>query len=565
MGERMVGRGVRGYEPPSLGDGVDLDLSRNEGACAIADVAGAIRGVGVGAVSRYPSVAVLRERMGAWLGVEASRVVVTPGADDGIERVVRLALRGRAAGLRVVVRHVPTFEMIGVYASRAGGETRDVAWVEGAFPVDKVVEAIDESVALVVLVSPNNPTGLVIPVEAMARVCARAREVGALVLVDLAYVEFAGDDPTARLLEMENVIVARTLSKAWGLAGLRVGCVVTTEGIAGELEAIGAPYGVGGVSAGLATSALEDGRDRVARAVAWTRGVRGRLERLLGASGAEVWEGQGNFVLARFGDGEGVRARLAAAGIGVRSFPREASLSGALRITCPTTRRDLARLESALLEATGTAREAWEEEDVGVEEPGMVGVRRGEVERATSETCVRVRVTLDGAGESEVATGIGFLDHMLTALARHSGIDLELRCEGDLAVDDHHTAEDCALALGEAIDRALGERRGIARFGTGFAPMDEALARVVVDLSGRPASVVELGLRREMLGGLACENVEHVFASLAVAMRASVHVDVLRGRNDHHRAEAAFKALALALREAVAVRGGGVPSTKGVL
>jgi imidazoleglycerol phosphate dehydratase HisB len=155
---------------------------------------------------------------------------------------------------------------------------------------------------------------------------------------------------------------------------------------------------------------------------------------------------------------------------------------------------------------------------------------------------------------------------MLSAVAKHGGLDLELRCEGDLEVDDHHTAEDCALALGRAIDKALGERRGIARFGNAYAPLDEALARVVIDLSGRPAPVVGLGLRREMLGGLACENLTHFFVSLATTLRAAVHVDVLRGDNDHHRAEAAFKALALALKAAVArTDSDAVPSTKGVL
>ncbi len=192
--------------------------------------------------------------------------------------------------------------------------------------------------------------------------------------------------------------------------------------------------------------------------------------------------------------------------------------------------------------------------------------RRAEVSRRTLETEVEVDLLLDGEGRSEVRTGIGFLDHMLTALARHARFDLTLTCRGDLEVDAHHTAEDCALALGQALDQALGERRGIARFGSAYAPLDEALARAVLDLSGRPFAVIDLGLRRETLGGLACENVAHVFHSLAVAARAALHVDVLRGDNDHHRAEAAFKATALALRHAVARDGSqAVPSTKGVL
>jgi imidazoleglycerol-phosphate dehydratase len=192
--------------------------------------------------------------------------------------------------------------------------------------------------------------------------------------------------------------------------------------------------------------------------------------------------------------------------------------------------------------------------------------RAATVERATRETAVRVQIELDGSGAADVRTGIGFLDHLLTALARHARFDLTLSCEGDLAVDDHHTAEDSALVLGQALDRALGERRGINRFGWAFAPLDEALARAVVDCSGRPFAAVQVGLKREAIGALACENVGHVLQSLAMAARITLHVDVERGENDHHRAEAAFKAVALALCQAVALSGfDDVPSTKGTL
>jgi imidazoleglycerol phosphate dehydratase HisB len=192
--------------------------------------------------------------------------------------------------------------------------------------------------------------------------------------------------------------------------------------------------------------------------------------------------------------------------------------------------------------------------------------RRAHIERKTKETCISLALSLDGSGTSRIQTGVGFLDHLLDSLARHARIDVELECTGDLKVDDHHTAEDCALALGAAIDQALGERRGIARFGSAYAPLDEALARAVVDLSGRPYARVSLRMRRERLGELSCENVGHALSSLAVAARATLHMDVLRGRNDHHKAEAAFKACALALGEAIRLDGvASVPSTKGVL
>jgi imidazoleglycerol-phosphate dehydratase len=197
----------------------------------------------------------------------------------------------------------------------------------------------------------------------------------------------------------------------------------------------------------------------------------------------------------------------------------------------------------------------------------MSAPRTATVERETRETKIRVVLSLDGVGDASVSTGLGFLDHMLASLATHARLDLDLTCRGDLHVDDHHTAEDVALTLGEAIDRALGDRRGIRRFGSAHAPLDEALARVVIDLSGRPHASVDLGFSRETLGDVATENLTHFFRSLAVTARATIHADVLRGENDHHRAEAAFKAAALALREAVAIDPSrdDVPSTKGTL
>ena len=152
--------------------------------------------------------------------------------------------------------------------------------------------------------------------------------------------------------------------------------------------------------------------------------------------------------------------------------------------------------------------------------PKTTRTRSARVVRITGETELRIELSLDappGQGRADVTTGLGFLDHMLSTLARHAGLDLDLRATGDLVVDDHHTAEDCALALGQALDEAVGERRGIRRFGSAYAPLDEALARVVVDLSGRPHAEVELGLCRERLGDLACENIDHWFRSLATA------------------------------------------------
>lgn len=189
-------------------------------------------------------------------------------------------------------------------------------------------------------------------------------------------------------------------------------------------------------------------------------------------------------------------------------------------------------------------------------------MRTATIQRTTIETTITCTLSLDG-GAVQVATGIGFLDHLLTALATHAGFGLALACKGDLHIDDHHTAEDCAIALGKALDEALGDRAGLARYGSAHAPLDEALARAVVDLVQRPHASVDLALVREKLGELACENIPHVLEALAINARLTLHVDVLKGLNDHHKAEAAFKALALALKAACAA--GNSASTKGSL
>ncbi len=189
--------------------------------------------------------------------------------------------------------------------------------------------------------------------------------------------------------------------------------------------------------------------------------------------------------------------------------------------------------------------------------------RQATVERKTNETDIRVFVDLDAGGSSEVDTGIGFFDHMLDQLASHGGFRLELRCKGDLEIDQHHTVEDCALALGQALNSSLGERRGIGRYGF-LLPMDESLAQVAFDLSGRPALVFEADFPRENVGGLSTEMVQHFFASLSQSLGAALHLKV-EGGNTHHMVEALFKGAGRALKPALARQGTDLPSTKGVL
>ena len=199
---------------------------------------------------------------------------------------------------------------------------------------------------------------------------------------------------------------------------------------------------------------------------------------------------------------------------------------------------------------------------------GGAGVRRSEVRRKTGETEVSLALVLEGSGRRDIATGVGFLDHMLAHVAVHGLFDLKVEAHGDLHVDPHHTVEDVALALGQAFDQALGDRSGLVRVGSAYVPMDESLAFVAVDLSGRPYTVTDMPWSGPTVGGLPVTLIPHVFESFASAARANVHARVLYGRDNHHQAEALFKALGRALDEATHLdprRTGTIPSTKGTL
>ena len=193
--------------------------------------------------------------------------------------------------------------------------------------------------------------------------------------------------------------------------------------------------------------------------------------------------------------------------------------------------------------------------------------RSAEIQRKTKETDVRVALVLDGHGTAKIETGIPFLDHMVELFARHGLFDLEVKCRGDLHIDDHHSVEDVAICLGQAFAEAIGDKVGIGRYGSALVPMDEALCRAAIDLSGRFYLVYDVETKRQKIGNFSVELAEHFWRSFAEKLRCNLHIDCLRGRNTHHMLEASFKAAARALRQAVALDPHikGVMSTKGML
>jgi imidazoleglycerol phosphate dehydratase HisB/histidinol-phosphate/aromatic aminotransferase/cobyric acid decarboxylase-like protein len=583
------------YNPPQFDRPIQLQLSRNESQPSIGDLGHQLHQLSSEFVCRYPSHLELQNLIGQSLEIDAERIVVTAGGDDAIDRIMRSSIVPQR---KKIVTHAPTFEMVEVYSRNHSGFIDSMAWMEGPFPLQSLMAKIDRQTAAVVIVTPNNPTGGVIPLNAVLAIADTAAQMGVKLLVDNAYIEFAEEDSTDSLASHGNINIVRTFSKAWGLAGLRVGYLIAAnrdEAI--RIRNLAGPFPVSAISLELARGALARDRSLMEFNVNQIKRNRELLCALLRGCGeaqdpsllrkATPLPSQGNFVLVEFSSpeqAEQVWKELASDGIGVRKFTTPAELKSCLRITCPVSVGDYLMLAqslcrqfgldwneqkdllgSVMLDNSGAAPNLPSSRNRSAGESVEVAQEKVTIHRQTKETDIELELNLYGTGKAEISTGIGFLDHMLTALTFHSRMDLTLKCLGDLEVDDHHTAEDCAIALGSAIDQALGKRTGIQRFGYAFAPLDEALARTVIDLSARPWPEIHLKLQREMVGSWACENIVHFFQSLAMTLRCSLHVDVLRGQNDHHRVEAAFKSLALAMRQALTKTSGMVPSTKGVL
>jgi histidinol-phosphate/aromatic aminotransferase/cobyric acid decarboxylase-like protein/imidazoleglycerol phosphate dehydratase HisB len=506
LSEKFTGYGWA----PSTGDiaqlaGIDpIEVVRFDGNVAAAPLPSARPGAIAGALARVNTYAhgghrELIDAIARYNGVGRENIVLGAGADD----LILLCARAFAGpGDTVAVADDPTYPLF-----------RIAAWLAGA-------EVGDDDPVLTFCCRPNNPTGALDPLP-------DARPLA----VDEAYFEYCGE--TAAGLIEDGVIVIRTFSKAFALAGARVGYALAATETARELNARQAPGPVSTISADLATAALGAPPD-----VTPVVEERERFASALLALGLEPLPSHGNFLYVPVPEPRPLFDALLRQGLAVRPFPE------AIRISV-LDRED----DDLLVEALARV----------LDRPSPVaraGGRRVRRLRATAETRISVRLALDGASRVRVATGAGLYDHFLEQLAFHGGLDLILEGSGDLETGPHHTAEDAALALGEALDAALGDRRGIARYGDAVVPMDDALARAAVDLGGRAAA--EIRLERDP--GLAA----HVLSSLAQAGRLAIHVEAT-GRDEHHVAEAAFKAVGRALRTAVRLESEGVPSTKGVL
>jgi histidinol-phosphate aminotransferase/imidazoleglycerol-phosphate dehydratase/histidinol-phosphatase len=498
-------------------------------------------------LNRYPEPqpARLKKALAALYGVAPDTLFVSRGADDAIDVLVRAFCR---PGVDAISICTPTFSAYAHFAALQGARIVEARLNdEFDFDADAFLSrvSIEPNLKLAFLCSPNNPTGNPIAPADLLRVADALPDT--LIVLDEAYLEFS-DTPSlaAQATQRDNLVILKTLSKAFGLAGARIGCAIGNP----ELIAIAAralpPYPLPSLSIEAALAALAPARRAVhEERIARLKAERDRLAPLLAGSPIvnRVRTGGGNFLFLEVDDPAALDAKLNRLGIRARFRPNAAP--GGVRLTIGTDAEN-----AAALSAFGVATD-------------VAPARRAELVRDTKETRIAIAVDLDSAAPRRIATGIPFYDHMLDQVAAHAGFSLILSCEGDLDIDAHHTVEDCALAFGTALSRALADRRGIGRFGFSL-PMDETEAHVLIDLSGRPYSVFEGSFEASHIGAYPTEMTPHVFRSLADSLGAAIHVRVT-GANDHHKTEACFKAFGRALRQAAKREGDALPSTKGVL
>ncbi len=578
----------------------------------------------------------LRRDLGRMHGWPWEGILVGNGSNE----LLATALEALVAPGTEVIGGEPSFGLYRMFVQRSGGVPRFLLRPDLRRPallMDEIEAEVERNPRRpVLLCTPNNPTGDALPPEWVAALLERLE--GPL-LLDNAYGEFCRYDYRPLLSRYPHLLLFRTFSKAWSLAGLRLGYLMARPALVAELIKVKLPYNLGHAAALAGRAVLAEDAE-AKRRVRVIIARRAQWARMLTEEGFEVFPSEANFLLIRC-DGPDrarqVRDGLAARGIRIRDVGHYPGLANCLRVSVGSgmalreTNLALEEIrEGVPVEETRLSTEPlrrsphppgpplppplppprergeedqnhdeeeevelgsldpldgleWDEMalDTGLPSPrpslktedGEVGegqgVRASRVERATKETMIRLALSLDG-GPRSIDVPNGFFGHMLEALATHGGLGLELEAEGDTEIDLHHTVEDVGIALGDALAAALGDRRGIVRFAHAYAPLDEALARAVVDLSGRGSFA--WSAPREVAAGWVTADfpltlVADFFQAFADRGRLTLHLDVLSARNGHHAAEAAFKAAALAIRAAVAVRTGSseVPSTKGTL
>ena len=476
--------------------------------------------------------------------VPVRNMFIGNGSDEAIDLCFRVFCE---PGMDNAVSIAPTYGMYKVAADINNVQMRQVALgADFSLPKDELLAACDANTKLMFVCSPNNPTGNAFPLEDILYL---AENFDGMLVVDEAYIDFSSQPSLAGYIkEYPNLIVLQTLSKAYGLAALRLGLAFADERTMSMFANVKYPYNISLAGMEKAMGLL---RRDVSAEVDAVLAERSRMAQALVKLPRvrKVWPSDANFLLVEVDNAKAMYDELLDAQVIVRDRSRAPGCEGCLRITVGTKEEN-----DKVLAVIG-----------GLKPESVVEKRAAKVVRKTRETEIEVSVNLDASGTDGIDTGLKFLDHMLDQIVHHAGIYLTVKAKGDLEVDEHHTMEDVAIVLGEALTKALGGKRGIERYGF-VLPMDESKAMVLMDLGGRIEFVWDVEFKREFVGDVPTEMFWHFFRSLGAAMSCNLHISA-KGENDHHVAEGIFKAFARALKMAVRREqfSYSLPSSKGVL
>lgn len=508
-------------------------------------------------INRYPDPhqKALKAKVAEIKGISADSLFIGNGSDEAIDLVFRVFC---VPGASNAVSIAPSYGMYEVAAAMNDIEFRKVQLrPDFSMDTEAMLSAADSKTRLMFICSPNNPTGNSFPVEQIEDILERF---GGVVVLDEAYIDFSVRPSLTSLVKRyPNLIVLQTLSKARGMAGLRIGLAIADPAVIALMSKVKYPYNINVLAQKMALMKLDEAAKD--KAVAEIVGQRFRLEKEL-AKCPEVkgiYSSDANFLLVRFENPDEVYERLLAGGVIVRNRSKVSGCEGCLRITVGTpveNDRLLRLLSSSVAEPVETTT------------PGMeiLGERHIRIVRNTKETKIALELDLDSIGGSgHISTGLPFFDHMLNQIPNHGGVALSINAKGDLQVDEHHTIEDVGIVLGEAINAALGSKLGVARYGF-VLPMDDCDAAVLMDFGGRIDFKWNAEFKREKVGDVPTEMFSHFFQSVCAGAKCNLHIWA-EGVNEHHKAEAIFKAFARALRMAVAKTPFPyeLPSSKGIL
>lgn len=509
-------------------------------------------------INRYPDPhqKALKSRISEIKGIAAGSLFLGNGSDEAIDLVYRVFCE---PGESNTVSIAPSYGMYEVAAAMNDVEFRKVQLrPDFSMDTEAMLAATDSKTRLMFICSPNNPTGNSFPAEQIEELLERF---GGVIVLDEAYIDFSVRPSLASLVKRyPNLIVLQTLSKAWGMAGLRIGLAIADPAVIALMSKVKYPYNINVLAQKMALMKLDEAAKD--KAVAEIVGQRFRLEKELRKCPEVkgIYSSDANFLLVRFDNPDEVYGRLLAGGVIVRNRSKVSGCEGCLRITVGTPAENdrlLRLLASPVTEPVEVALRCQ-----GIEKLGERHVR---IVRDTKETKITLELDLDSMGSGRISTGLPFFDHMLEQIPNHGGVALSIDAKGDLQVDEHHTIEDVGIVLGEAINAALGSKLGIARYGF-VLPMDDCDAAVLMDFGGRIDFRWNAEFNREKVGDVPTEMFSHFFQSVSAGAKCNLHIWA-EGVNEHHKAEAIFKAFARALRMAVAKTPFPyeLPSSKGIL